>query len=67
LRSAFAQANRRLCLCISELDSELKLEHARQVHLSGGLTEIGISNVRIDASETNIIEEVERISPEHKP
>jgi uncharacterized tellurite resistance protein B-like protein len=55
------------CLQLSEFDSELKLEYARQVHLSGGLAEIGISNVRIDASETDIIEEVERISPEHKP
>src|SRR5262249_48809534 len=52
---------------VSEFDSELKLEYARQVHLSGGLTEIRIGNVRIDASEANVIEEVERISPEHKP
>ena len=50
----------------SVFDSQLKLEHSRQIRLSGGLSEVGIGNVRIDASETNIIEEVERIRPEHQ-
>ena len=50
----------------SEFDPQLKLEYTRQIGLRGGLAEVGIGNVRIDASETNIIEQVERISSEHK-
>src|SRR5215813_9513238 len=52
---------------VSEFDSELELENARQVRLSGGPAEIGVRNVRIDASQTNIIEQVVRIGPKHKP
>ena len=51
----------------SEFDSELKLEDARQIHLSGGLAEVGTGNVRGNTSETNIVEEIERIGPERKP
>src|SRR5215831_10007934 len=60
-----------LCLCVfisvSVFDSQLKLEYARQIRLSRGIAEVCIGNVRINAPEANIIEEVERINPEHKP
>src|SRR5262249_49281645 len=52
---------------VSEFDSELELEYARQVHLSGGLAEACAPDVRIDASQTNVIEQVVRIAPKHEP
>ena len=51
----------------SEFDSQLKLEYTWQIRLSRGVAEVCIGNVRIKAPETNIIEKVERISPEHEP
>ena len=51
----------------SEFGSQLKLEYTWQIRLSRGVAEVCIGNVRINAAETNIIEKVERISPEHKP
>ena len=51
----------------SELESEFKLEYARQIGLSGGFTEAGAGNVRVDTAEANIIENVERVGPERKP
>ena len=52
---------------VSEFDSELELEYARQVRLSGGLAEACALEIRIDASKTNIIEQVVGISPKHEP
>lgn len=51
----------------SKLDSYFPLEHARQIGLSTDLAEIGCGNVRTNVSETNIVEEVERIKPEPHP
>jgi len=51
----------------SEFDSKLELYYARQVDLSAGLAKARAGDVRVNSSEANIIEKVERIRPECQP
>jgi hypothetical protein len=51
---------------LSELQSQLELENARQIGLGGGFSEIGVGDVRIDSAQTNVVKDVERVRPEHE-
>jgi uncharacterized tellurite resistance protein B-like protein len=44
-----------------EFYSKLELKYARQISLCRCLAEVCVSNIRINASETNIIKKIERI------
>jgi len=46
----------------SEFNSQGKLDHLRSVDLAGNFSEIRISDVRIDSSKPDMIENVEGIT-----